>query len=1071
MLEVQRSLMWRYKVSIFSVLLALLPGLLLRSLNVDVDISLLFCVAVVFSSWYSGLTSGLFAIVLSLIAIYFFVSPINLLGTSHISNIPNLLVFCGVALSINWLISKRKQENASVLDLTKRQQVDKVLAQEQANHELERQRLRAVLDILPVGVFISDSKGQLLENNSAARAIWGDSAPLVEEVDQYQNYKGWWANTGKPLAAQDWALARTLATGEAVIAEEVDIETFDGQRKTILNSSVAIRDKTGTIVNAVAVNVDITDRKQVEATLRKSEAIAKARAEELEIFMETVPAAVWIARDPHCHHMTANRAAYELMRVPPGSVMTATPPDGKYTFPCKIQKNGQDIPLNELAMQQACRRGQAVEAEFEFIFDENDIRYIYGKAVPLRNDSGAVRGSIGAFLDVTDRKQAEAERQQLMSLLHQKQEWLDLAHAAAKLGCFDWNLQTNVNIWSKELEAIYGLQPGEFGGTYEDWAKWVHPDDLAKAVAKLDRCWSARTSEFFTDFRIVKGDGSLSWLQVRARIFYDDAGQPWRMVGVNIDISDRIQAEEALRRSELMFRTLADTMPQLFWITQPNGYHEYFNQRWVEYSGTTLEQAQGNGWQHIVHPDDVERTKDIWQSSLRSGKHYDIEYRLRRALDGEYRWHLGRAFPLREQDGSIVKWFGSCTDIHDRKLAIEERAQALERERAARIELEKANHMKDDFLAIVSHELRSPLNPILGWAKLLRMGNLDSKKTTQALEIIERNAKLQARLIDDLLDVSRILRGKLSLSLSPVDLVAAINAALETVRLSAEAKSIKLLLQLSSDALKVEGDCNRLQQVVWNLLTNAVKFTPEGGQIKISLEKVGSQAQIQVSDTGQGISPDFLPHVFDRFRQADNATTRKFGGLGLGLAIVRHLVELHGGTVRVESLGEGMGATFTVLLPLIPTVSQTSTSDRKLVSSCSPNLNGLRIVVVDDDIDSLELLVFILKQYGAEVTSVNSASEALKAIARVKPNLLFSDIAMPEMDGYQLIQKVREMEVFQEEKLPAIALTAFAGEANHQKIISAGFQQHLTKPVDPAELASAIAKFMVTPVQPLTTSH
>lgn len=300
-----------------------------------------------------------------------------------------------------------------------------------------------------------------------------------------------------------------------------------------------------------------------------------------------------------------------------------------------------------------------------------------------------------------------------------------------------------------------------------------------------------------------------------------------------------------------------------------------------------------------------------------------------------------------------------------------------------------------------------------------------------------------------MLDVSRILRGKLSLSLSPVDLVAAINAALETVRLSAEAKSIKLLLQLSSDALKVEGDCNRLQQVVWNLLTNAVKFTPEGGQIKISLEKVGSQAQIQVSDTGQGISPDFLPHVFDRFRQADNATTRKFGGLGLGLAIVRHLVELHGGTVRVESLGEGMGATFTVLLPLIPTVSQTSTSDRKLVSSCSPNLNGLRIVVVDDDIDSLELLVFILKQYGAEVTSVNSASEALKAIARVKPNLLFSDIAMPEMDGYQLIQKVREMEVFQEEKLPAIALTAFAGEANHQKIISAGFQQHLTKPVDP----------------------
>jgi PAS domain S-box-containing protein len=1065
MLEVQRSLIWRYRVPMFSVLLALLPGLLLRSLNPDIDISLLFFAPVVLSSSYSGLTSGLFAIVLSiLLTIYFFIPPINLLAIDNNYNIPNLLVFFTVALFISWLTSKRKQDSASVVDLTDRQQSGKVLAEEQANHELERQRLRAILDILPVGVFISDSKGQLLENNSAARAIWGDSAPLVDEVNQYKNYQGWWANTGKPLAARDWALARTLATGEAVIGEEVDIETFDGQRKTILNSSVAIRDKTGTIVNAVAVNVDITDRKQAEATLRKSEAIAKARAEELEIFMETVPAAVWIARDPQCHHMTANRSAYELIRVPPGSVMTATPPDGKYTFPCKIQKDGQDIPLSELAMQQACRTGQAVEAEFEFVFDDNDVRHIYGKAVPLWNDSGAVRGSIGAFLDVTDRKQAEAERQRLMSLLHQKQEWLDLAHAAAKLGSFDWNLQTNVNLWSKELEAIYGLQPGEFGGTYEDWAKWIHPDDLAKAVAELERCASTGTNEYFTDFRITKRDGSIRWLQARARIFYDDAGKPLRMVGVNIDISDRVQAEEALRHSELMFRTLADTMPQLFWITQPNGYHEYFNQRWIEYSKTTLEQAQGDGWQLVLHPDDVERTKEIWQNSLQSGKHYDIEYRLRRASDGEYRWHLGRAFPLREQDGRIVKWFGSCTDIHDRKLAIEERAQALKRERAARIELEKANHMKDDFLAIVSHELRSPLNPILGWAKLLRMGKLDAKKTTQALEIIERNAKLQARLIDDLLDVSRILRGKLSLSFCAVDLVSAIDAALETVSLSAEAKSIKLQKEVSFYTGKVEGDFNRLQQVIWNLLTNAVKFTSEGGQIKISLENVGSQAQIQVSDTGKGISPDFLPHVFERFRQADNATTRKFGGLGLGLAIVRHLVELHGGTIRVESPGEGMGATFTVLLPLISSVCQTNTSDRKFVSSCSLNLEGLRLVVVDDNVDSLELLVFTLKQYGAEVTGVNSATEALKAIARIQPNLLLSDIAMPEMDGYELIRKVREMKVFQGEKLPAIALTAFAGETNHQKIISAGFQHHLTKPVDPAELAMVISDCIVLPI-------
>jgi PAS domain S-box-containing protein len=507
------------------------------------------------------------------------------------------------------------------------------------------------------------------------------------------------------------------------------------------------------------------------------------------------------------------------------------------------------------------------------------------------------------------------------------------------------------------------------------------------------------------------------------------------------------------QNSDLMFRTLADTMPQMFWITQPDGYHEYFNRRWYDYTGKTLEQTQGEGWQDILHPDDVQRTIAVWQTSLHTGKIYDIEYRFRRATDGEYRWHLGRAFPLQNQDGQIVKWFGSCTDIHDQKLAIEERAQALEQERNARIELEKANRMKDDFLAIVSHELRSPLNPILGWSKLLLNRKLDVAKTTQALEVIERNAQLQAGLIEDLLDVSRILRGKLSLNISLVDLVATIKAALDTIYLAAEAKSIQIQTHVGSVGI-VEGDYNRLQQVFVNLLTNAIKFTPAGGRIEIRLDKVGSQARIRVSDTGKGISPDFLPYVFDRFRQADDTTTRKSGGLGLGLAIVHHIVELHGGSVEVASLGEGLGATFTVMLPLI-TSSQYSQGDR--LPDNFPNLQGLRIVVVDDDVDTLNLLVFILEQYGAQVEAFRSAREALEAITNTKPDFLLSDIAMPEIDGYMLIRQVRALEASQGNMLPAIALTAFAGEVNHNNIISAGFQRHLTKPVEPAELAAAIA--------------
>jgi len=1060
---------------------------------------------------------------------------------------------------------------AMLTNITERKHSEAILAQEQAKRDREGQLLRAILDILPVGVIISDAKGKLLEINSTVKAIWGDKAPYLDDPSQYHEYKGWWADTGKPISAHEWTLARTLATGETLIGEEIDIETFDGQRKTILNSAVPIRDETKAIINAVAVNVDITERKQAEEKLRHSEALAKARAEELETIMETVPAAVWIAQDPQCHQMTVNRSAYKLMRVQPGAIMTATPASGEYPFPFKIKKNGQDVPLNELPMQQAGLTGQEVEGEFEFVFSEDDVQFIYGKAAPLRDHTGTIRGAIGAFIDITERKQTE-------EALRQKQEWLDLAQAVGKIGSFEWNIATNVNIWTKELEAIYGLQPGEFGGTYEDWKKWVHPDDLDQA--HTDILNALKTGEFFTDFRVVWRDGSIHWLHARAKVYYDREGKPLRMVGVNVDISDRKQVEEALmqsecrlrqllqssiigiieaepdkitfandaflqmlgytqedvlagklrwqdmtppeyieldqakveevfvsgvctpfekeyirkdgsrvpillgatlltrspfrwvcfvldlskrkqteaalQQSELMFRTLADTMAQMFWITQPDGYHEYFNQRWYDYTGTTLEQTQGEGWLNILHPDDVQDTINCWLDCLRTGKKYEIEYRMRRAADGEYRWHLGLAFPLRNPDGQIIKWFGSCTDIHEQKMMVEERAQALERERAARIELERANRMKDDFLAIVSHELRSPLNPILGWAKLLKSRRLDAAKTTQALETIERNAKLQARLIEDLLDVSRILRGKLSLNISTVDLASTIESALETVRLAAESKSIHLDTEFAIGEVKVAGDSNRLQQIIWNLLTNAVKFTPEGGRVAIRLEKVGSYAQIEVTDTGKGISAEFLPYVFDRFRQADDVTTRKFGGLGLGLAIVRHLVELHGGSVQVTSPGENLGATFTVQLPLMVTASATST-DYSLTEN-APNLQGIQIVIVDDDVDTLNLLTYILEQYGATVKAVNSAKEALKAIAETQPHLLLSDIGMPTMDGYMLIEQVRTTTPAC--KLPAIALTAFAGEANSQKIICAGFQRHLTKPIEPSELAAVVASLI-----------
>jgi PAS domain S-box-containing protein len=542
------------------------------------------------------------------------------------------------------------------------------------------------------------------------------------------------------------------------------------------------------------------------------------------------------------------------------------------------------------------------------------------------------------------------------------------------------------------------------------------------------------------------------------------------------DVSESKQAEAALRESEERYRYLAESIPQLVWTANAEGVLLDVNQRWLEFTGLTLTQAQTEGWEAVVHPEDIPVLSQQWVAAQHNGTYYQAEGRMRQA-DGGYRWHLHQAVPLKNEQGQVIKWFGTATDIEDQKQLEQERNLFLQRERSAREAAETANRIKDEFLAVLSHELRSPLNPILGWVKLLQTRQFDAAATKRALETIERNAKLQTQLIDDLLDVSRILQGKMALNVCPVDLRSVIDAALETVRLSAEAKRIDLRFEVSEwghewqpgkddenpsiHPIQVVGDFNRLQQVVWNLLSNAVKFTPNGGQIKIQLHQVGTEAQIQVSDTGKGITPEFLPHVFEYFRQEDGSTTRKFGGLGLGLAIVRYLIEQHGGTVQVESPGENLGATFTVRLPLLKDAGKKMKDENGFDSSLIPHpsslpLSGFKLLVVDDEADMRELLLTILEQSGAEVKVTSSATEALDAITLFNPNLLISDIGMPYMDGYELIHRLRISTAEPHQQIPAIALTAYAGEIDQQHALAAGFQKHLAKPVEPAELVETI---------------
>ncbi|WP_199313873.1 PAS domain S-box protein [Leptolyngbya sp. FACHB-671] len=535
---------------------------------------------------------------------------------------------------------------------------------------------------------------------------------------------------------------------------------------------------------------------------------------------------------------------------------------------------------------------------------------------------------------------------------------------------------------------------------------------------------------------------------------YSDRG-----VAYFIDIADRKQVENALRQSEERYRYLAESIPQLVWTANAEGILLDINQRWMDYTGLTLEQAQIEGWQAVIHPDDIAELTHDWAAAQQNDTHYQAEGRMRRA-DGVYRWHLHQAVPLKDAQGKILKWFGTATDIEEQKQLQQEREYLLQREQAARAEAESANRVKDEFLAVLSHELRSPLNPILGWSRLLQDGKLDETKAKHALATIERNAKLQAELIEDLLDVSRILRGKLSLAVSPVNLAATIRAAIETVRLAAEAKSIRIESDLAPTT-QAAGDATRLQQVMWNLLSNAVKFTPPGGLVKVRLEQVESdrEAQITITDTGKGIDPSFLPYIFDYFRQADSATTRQFGGLGLGLAIVRHLIELHGGTIQAESKGEGLGATFIVRLPLLKDENEgMNETDPLHPSSFIPHpLAHVCVLLVDDDTDTRELVEFLLEQAGAKVTAVTTAGEALSILKRSPPDVLLSDIGMPDMDGYMLMRQVRTLPPEQGGQVKAIALTAYAGDFNQQQALAAGFQQHMSKPIDPEMLVKAIA--------------
>jgi PAS domain S-box-containing protein len=525
------------------------------------------------------------------------------------------------------------------------------------------------------------------------------------------------------------------------------------------------------------------------------------------------------------------------------------------------------------------------------------------------------------------------------------------------------------------------------------------------------------------------------------------------LASVERQVADRTnalsKAMAELKLSEQQFRLITDLSPVHLFRAAPDGEAIFLSPGFLSMTGLSRESALGFGWTDAVHPEDRNRLMAGWQKALTEQVTFQAEFRFR-TVTGEYRWYRARVVPDRDESGAIVGWVGAAVDLHELHLALDERAAALDKAETALKVAEQASHLKDEFLSTASHELRTPLNAIVGWVHVLQTGALvEEGQRRQAVNAIDRNAKIQTRLIEDLLDVSRMIKGQVSLTVAPLNLRSIVDAAVETLRPAAAAKGIAVDVEGMDDVLPVIGDEHRLQQVISNLLANALKYTARDGNVIIRSAVEGNRAVVRVTDTGEGINPEFLPHVFEPFRQGASATMRK--GLGLGLAIVKRLIDLHGGRIDAASKGVGQGATFTVSLPLangVASVIQPSWRPE-------PNFNHLHVLIAEDDIDSAAAVTAILKLHGCETQTATTASECLRITGEWPTDVLVCDVGLPDDDGYGLLRRLRRLP--EGEHIPAIALTAYARPEDRAKALAAGFRAHLSKPLDPESLLREIS--------------
>src|SRR5262245_20693866 len=669
-----------------------------------------------------------------------------------------------------------------------------------------------------------------------------------------------------------------------------------------------------------------------------------------------------------------------------------------------------------------------------------------------------------ALVEAEERRRlrtAEAEREklldelsvrhrQLTEVLRQMPAGVIIAEAPSGNKLIMGNEQM-AQIWRREIPPSTNLEEFKAG-------RGFHPDGRPYQPQEWPLARSVKAGEMVTneEVEILRGDGTRGAVNVNSAPIRDGDGSIVAGVVTFFDITERKQVERRLREQAEMLDLAHDAI----FAWEMGGAINYWNRAAEEIYGYAREEAVGRVPYELMETE-AGMDMDALLDSLRLSGRWQGELR-HRTKDGREIVVESRMTLVELNGHSLV--LETNRDITERKRAEQERERLLESENAARREAEHANHAKDEFLALLSHELRTPLTPMLGWIRMLRRRQVRPEEYDSALEKIERSVESEIKLVSDLLDVSRIITGKMTLNLRTLDFSGLVKVAVEMARSSAEERGIELVVEIGKNEVLVSGDPDRLQQVVLNMVSNELKFTPPCGRVEARLERAGTHLELIVKDTGRGISPEFLPHVFERFRQADSSVARAHGGLGLGLSITRRLVELHDGSIHAESEGEGRGSTFTVKLPLAVNHPEPSASARQISTGCgrvrgfdSVSLEGARILMVDDDADTRDMVKLMLEQFGADVVTAASAGEALSKFQPGRYDAMLADIGMAEVDGYELIARVRALGPEKGGDLPAIAITAFAGKEDRLRAITSGFQYHMSKPVEPGELVGAIA--------------